>query len=43
MKTMPALTTNVEFGAWADSGKVVFGYPENAEGIFSQFSYRYYN
>jgi 8-oxo-dGTP pyrophosphatase MutT (NUDIX family) len=24
---MPAFTTNVEFGAWADSGKVVFGCP----------------
>src|SRR5271157_4423816 len=28
---MPAFTTNVEFGAWADSGKVVLGCPENAE------------
>lgn len=28
---MPALTTNIEFGTWATSGKVVLGYPENAE------------
>lgn len=24
---MPAFTTNVEYGAWADSGKIVFGSP----------------
>lgn len=30
MQTMPALTTNVEFGFWANSGKVVFGYPPEA-------------
>jgi nucleoside 2-deoxyribosyltransferase len=28
---MPAFTTNVEFGMWADSGKAVFGYPPGAE------------
>jgi 8-oxo-dGTP pyrophosphatase MutT (NUDIX family) len=27
---MPAFTTNVEFGAWADSGKIVFGAPPDA-------------
>ncbi|MFA6227785.1 MAG: nucleoside 2-deoxyribosyltransferase domain-containing protein [Patescibacteria group bacterium] len=27
---MPALTTNVEFGEWMKSGKVVLGAPENA-------------
>lgn len=31
METMPALTTNVEFGFWMNSGKVVFGGPEEAE------------
>lgn len=28
---MIGLTTNVEFGFWVDSGKIVFGFPENAE------------
>lgn len=27
METLPALTTNVEFGQWVQSGKVVFGGP----------------
>src|SRR5208283_4790938 len=27
---MPAFTTNVEFGAWASSGKIVFGAPPDA-------------
>jgi len=27
---MPAFTTNVEWGMWCDSGKVVLGYPEGA-------------
>lgn len=31
MKTLPAMTTNVEFGMWLTSGKVVLGYPEGAE------------
>ena len=30
---MAAFTTNVEWGAWASSGKVVFGAPEDAEKI----------
>ncbi len=30
---MAALTTNVEWGFWVDSGKVVLGYPEDAEKI----------
>lgn len=30
MATMPALTTNVEWGAWCDSGKVVLGTPPEA-------------
>lgn len=30
---MAAFTTNVEFGTWQDSGKVVFGAPEDAEKV----------
>jgi hypothetical protein len=30
MKTMPALTTNVEFGYWIRFKNVVLGYPDNA-------------
>ncbi|MFC3492533.1 nucleoside 2-deoxyribosyltransferase domain-containing protein [Glycomyces rhizosphaerae] len=30
LDTMPAFTTNIEWGAWYDSGKVVFGAPVGA-------------
>lgn len=30
MATMPALTTNIEYGSWVDSGKAVFGAPPAA-------------
>ena len=30
MKTLPAFTTNVEFGMWYQSGKVVLGFPDDA-------------
>ncbi len=30
LTTMPAFTTNIEFGAWKESGKVVLGYPPEA-------------
>jgi 8-oxo-dGTP pyrophosphatase MutT (NUDIX family) len=30
---LPAFTTNVEFGAWCDSGKVVFGAPSTADKV----------
>lgn len=39
MGTMPALTTNTEWGVWCDSGKAVFGAPDNAEKVDYQ---RYY-
>lgn len=32
LATMPAFTTNVEFGVWADSGKAVFGAPSDRDG-----------
>ena len=31
LEKMPAFTTNIEFGQWMNSGKVVLGYPEDAE------------
>lgn len=31
LKTMPGFTTNVEFGEWMKSGKIVLGYPKEAE------------
>jgi len=33
MKTLPGLTTNIEWGIWADSGKCVLGYPESCHGM----------
>jgi 8-oxo-dGTP pyrophosphatase MutT (NUDIX family) len=33
MTTLPALTTNVEFGRWYESGKVVFGAPGYAQNV----------
>ncbi|MFT4974700.1 MAG: 8-oxo-dGTP pyrophosphatase MutT (NUDIX family) [Myxococcota bacterium] len=30
LDVMPAFTTNVEFGTWASSGKIVLGFPEGA-------------
>lgn len=33
MATMPALTTNIEWGSWCASGKAVFGAPEEAENV----------
>lgn len=30
LETLPGFTTNVEFGAWMDSGKIVFGAPVGA-------------
>jgi 8-oxo-dGTP pyrophosphatase MutT (NUDIX family) len=38
-----ALTTNIEWGAWADSGKVVLGCPEDAEkmGYIKHYAEKY--
>lgn len=33
LKILPAFTTNIEFGEWMKSGKVVLGAPENAEKV----------
>lgn len=33
LKTMPGFTTNVEFGSWINSGKVVYGRPKGADKI----------
>lgn len=39
METMPALTTNDEFGAWKSSGKVIFGAPPDAQKVRYQRHY----
>jgi calcineurin-like phosphoesterase family protein len=31
LETMPGFTTNIEFGEWMKSGKIVLGYPHNAD------------
>ena len=33
LPNMPAFTTNVEFGYWLHSGKVIFGHPYNAKKV----------
>lgn len=33
LSDMPAFTTNVEFGYWLHTGKVLYGRPDNAEKI----------
>lgn len=33
LPNMPAFTTNVEFGYWLSSGKVIYGRPDNASKI----------
>lgn len=33
VKELPGFTTNVEWGMYKDSGKVVFGYPDGAEKV----------
>jgi hypothetical protein len=43
MKTLPALTTNVEWGVWGDSGKVVIGRPSEAAhmGYLTYYARKY--
>ncbi len=38
IQSMPAFTTNIEWGKWYESGKVVLGYPENTPKM-SYFKY----
>jgi len=33
LNTLPGLTTNVEFGVWADTGKVILGTPPDAQKV----------
>lgn len=33
LDSMPGFTTNIEFGEWMKSGKVILGYPEQAYGM----------
>lgn len=39
MDTLPALTTNIEFGRYESSGKVILGYPEDAERMHYLHTY----
>ena len=39
INTMPAFTTNIEWGVWMNSGKVVFGAPDNAAKVRYQKYY----
>jgi hypothetical protein len=39
MRTLPGLTTNVEWGRWESSGKVVLGAPPDAPGMRYLFHY----
>lgn len=43
MDTLPGMTTNVEFGMYAASGKCVLGFPEEAEhcGYMERLAHRY--
>lgn len=44
LKTMPAFTTNIEFGAWGSSGKIVFGAPPDApKNSYMKFYCKKYN
>jgi hypothetical protein len=44
MATMPALTTNVEFGRYVASGRALYGRPENAEKCrYLDYIYKKYN
>lgn len=44
LKTMPALTTNVEFGRYVTSGRALYGRPDNAEKCrYLDWLYKKYN
>ncbi|HHX94024.1 MAG TPA: hypothetical protein GX690_02900 [Tenericutes bacterium] len=40
-KTLPGFTTNIEFGYWLNSGKIIYGRPDTAEEIgYLDFIYK---
>ena len=44
METMPALTTNVEFGLYVTSGRALYGRPDNAQHCrYLDWLYHKYN
>ncbi len=42
MKTLPGLKTNIEFGRWEDSGKIVFGSPDGGPKDLHKTKYMAY-
>lgn len=42
-KDLPGFTTNIEFGEWCKSNKIILGYPDNAEKMdYINFLYNHY-
>ena len=42
LATLPGFTTNVEWGRWESSGRVVLGAPDGAPGMRPEYNAAYY-